>query len=58
MYLLPFFKKKKMLVRKCIFHIILVISFARVRAKEKRKGSNTELSNPILGHRRLEMRWG
>lgn len=47
-----------MLVRKFIFHIILVISFARVRAKEKRKGSNTELSNPILGHRRLEMRWG
>lgn len=47
-----------MLVRKFIFQIILVINFARIRAKEKRKGSNIELSNPILGHRRLEMRWG
>lgn len=50
--------KKKMLVKKFIFQIILVITFARVRAQEKRKRSKTELLNPILEHGRIEMRWG
>lgn len=52
----PFALKKKMLVRKFIFQTILVITFARVRGKEKRQRSATELSNPILGCRRVEIR--